>query len=106
MVLLLGGPNTYIRGMQDSWRANIPKIWAERNTPLPFGVDPATLIRVPENAQYFAAIGAVEYGKSEDESVGAYRGWHALADQIERARDTPGKTEEATPISAADKLDQ
>ena len=38
VVLLLGGPNTYIRGLQDCWKANIPKIWAERNTPLPPGV--------------------------------------------------------------------
>src|ERR1041385_1679171 len=29
-VLLLGGPNTYIRGMKECWKANIPKIWEER----------------------------------------------------------------------------
>ncbi len=29
-VLLLGGPNTYIRGMLEAWRSNIPKIWEER----------------------------------------------------------------------------
>jgi predicted CoA-substrate-specific enzyme activase len=73
-VLLLGGPNTYIRGMLEAWRFNIPKIWEERGYPLPEGIDPKELIRVPENAQYFAAIGAVEFGKSEDETVGVYRG--------------------------------
>jgi len=78
IVLLLGGPNTFIRGMQDSWRANIPKIWAERKTKLPDGTDPKSLVRVPENAQYFAAIGAVQFGKSEDEQVGGYRGWREL----------------------------
>ncbi|MEI9973632.1 MAG: hypothetical protein WDO73_17250 [Ignavibacteriota bacterium] len=35
VVLLLGGPNCYIKGMRDCWKANIPKIWEERNTPLP-----------------------------------------------------------------------
>ncbi len=29
---------------------------------------------MPDNAQYFAALGAVEFGKSEDETVGVYRG--------------------------------
>src|SRR3954447_519822 len=73
-VLLLGGPNTYIKGMQDCWKTNIPKIWEERKFPLPEGVDPASLILVPENAQYFAALGSIEFGKDEDEKVGVYRG--------------------------------
>jgi activator of 2-hydroxyglutaryl-CoA dehydratase len=59
VVLLLGGPNTFIRGMVEAWKHNIPKIWEERNFPLPEGVDPADLITVPENSAYFAAIGAV-----------------------------------------------
>ncbi|HYP27189.1 MAG TPA: BadF/BadG/BcrA/BcrD ATPase family protein [Blastocatellia bacterium] len=77
-VLLLGGPNTYIRGMVEGWKYNIPKVWEERNYPLPEGVDPQDLIKVPDNAQYFAAIGAVEFGKSEDESVGVYLGYADL----------------------------
>src|ERR687887_873174 len=52
VVLLLGGPNCYIKGMRDCWKANIPKIWQERNYPLPEGVDPETLIKTPDNAQY------------------------------------------------------
>ena len=57
VVLLLGGPNCYIKGMRECWKHNIPKIWEERNHPLPEGVPPEDLIRTPENAQYFAAIG-------------------------------------------------
>src|SRR6266568_6035539 len=30
VVLLLGGPNCYIKGMRACWKANIPKIWQER----------------------------------------------------------------------------
>ncbi len=74
VVLLLGGPNTYIRGMLEAWRYNIPKIWEERNIQLPDGVDPKDLIKVPQNAQYFAALGAVEFGKQEDSDVGVYKG--------------------------------
>jgi predicted CoA-substrate-specific enzyme activase len=77
-VLLLGGPNTYIKGMQDCWRSNIPKIWAERNYPLPEGVDPEEFIKIPDNAQYFAALGAVEFGKDEDAEIGRYKGWEKL----------------------------
>ena len=74
VVLLLGGPNTYIRGMVEAWKHNIPKIWEERNSPLPTGVDPKDLITVPNNAQYFAAIGAVEFGLQEEPGVGLYKG--------------------------------
>ena len=77
-VLLLGGPNTYIQGMQDCWKVSIPRVWEERKFPLPEGVDPASLILVPENAQYFAALGSVEFGKDEDDAVGVYRGTESL----------------------------
>ena len=78
VVLLLGGPNCYIKGMRDCWKANIPKIWEERGTPLPEGVAPEDLIKTPDNAQYFAAIGSVEFGKSEDDNVGKYAGFAKL----------------------------
>src|ERR1035441_845325 len=65
-VLLLGGPNTYIKGMQDCWKYNIPKVWEERNFPLPEGKDPKDLIMVPDNAQYFAALGCVRFAMDED----------------------------------------
>ena len=87
VVLLLGGPNCYIKGMRDCWKANIPKIWEERNTPLPEGVPPEDLIRTPDNAQYFAAIGSVEYGKTEDEGIGQYIGWDKLEWYVTIGRD-------------------
>ncbi|MHC4933199.1 MAG: BadF/BadG/BcrA/BcrD ATPase family protein, partial [Planctomycetota bacterium] len=83
-VLLLGGPNTFIKGMVEAWKVNIPKIWTERKFPLPDGVDPEDLIRVPDNAQYFAAIGAVEFGKEEEFHVGAYKGSAPLRTYLER----------------------
>ncbi len=66
-VLLLGGPNCYIRGMQECWRHNIVNLWKERHVPLPDGVPPEELILVPDNAQYFAAMGAVEFARIETE---------------------------------------
>jgi predicted CoA-substrate-specific enzyme activase len=85
-VLLLGGPNTYIRGMVEAWKENIPKIWAERKTPLPECDDPRDLIWVPDNAQYFAALGAVEFGKQEEEGIGTYRGTKLLRHYIDVGR--------------------
>ena len=85
-VLLLGGPNTYIRGMVEAWRHAIPLIWKERKTPLPEGVDPKDLIRVPDSAQYFAALGAVQFGLSEEEGVGTYRGTDNLRRYIDVGR--------------------
>src|SRR3954468_13179660 len=85
-VLLLGGPNCYIKGMRDCWKHNIPKIWEERNYPLPEGVDPKELVRTPDNAQYFACIGAVEYGKNEDPGLGIYAGYEKLEWYITEGR--------------------
>jgi predicted CoA-substrate-specific enzyme activase len=85
-VLLLGGPNTFIRGMVEAWKEAIPKIWKERKTPLPEGVDPQDLIKVPGNAQYFAAIGAVEFGKSEEADIGIYTGTQKLRHYIDVGR--------------------
>jgi len=81
-VLLLGGPNTFIRGMKEAWQQNIPRTWEERKVPLPEGSKPEELIKVPENAQYFAALGAVEFGKDEEPEVGIYMGTECLEDYI------------------------
>ncbi len=87
VVLLLGGPNCYIAGMRDCWKYNIPKIWEERKTPLPEGVPPEDLIQTPDNAQYFAAIGSVEYGKTEEAEVGVYSGYEKLQWYIDVGRE-------------------
>ena len=49
--------------MREAWQANIPRMWLERKVEIPEGSKPEDLIKVPENAQYFAAIGAIEFGK-------------------------------------------
>src|SRR5437660_1937898 len=66
-VLLLGGPNSFIKGMREAWQANIPRMWKERKVEIPEGSKPEELIKVPENAQYFAALGSVVFGRDEDE---------------------------------------
>jgi len=63
-VLLLGGPNTYLPFLQECWRMRIAGLWDER------GIDYdktklEELIIVPDNAQYYAALGAVIFGEGE-----------------------------------------
>src|SRR5438445_7572675 len=85
-VLLLGGPNSFIRGMREAWQANIPRMWKERKVEIPEGSKPEDLIKVPGNAQYFAALGAVEFGKDEDDDVGRYSGTGTLIHYIDFGR--------------------
>jgi len=85
-VLLLGGPNSFIRGMREAWQANIPRMWQERKVAIPEGARPEDLIKVPQNAQYFAALGAVEFGRSEEDCVGCYCGHEKLVHYIEYGR--------------------
>src|ERR1700732_3099080 len=85
-VLLLGGPNSFIKGMREAWQANIPRMWQERKVAVPEGTKPEDLIKVPQNAQYFAAMGAIEFGRSEDDCVGCYRGYDDLKRYIEFGR--------------------
>jgi activator of 2-hydroxyglutaryl-CoA dehydratase len=85
-VLLLGGPNSFIKGMREAWQANIPRMWQERKVAIPDGAKPEDLIKVPNNAQYFAALGAIEFGKSEDDGVGCYQGYEKLVYYIEFGR--------------------
>src|SRR3569832_146301 len=85
-VLLLGGPNTELPVLQDCWRKRIPETWASRGYQYPKDVPLDELIMVPENAQYYAAFGAVMYGMYEPANVGVYRGLDPLKEFISSGR--------------------
>jgi activator of 2-hydroxyglutaryl-CoA dehydratase/predicted nucleotide-binding protein (sugar kinase/HSP70/actin superfamily) len=85
-VLLLGGPNTYLPFLQDCWRKRIPETWEARGYDYPRDVPLEDLILVPDNAQYYAAFGAVMYGMHEEAGVGAYRGLGPLEEFIAGGR--------------------
>ena len=78
LVLLLGGPNTYIEGIQQAWKKHISDIWVEREIQIPPDKSVDELIISPDNGLYFAAIGAVVFGKEEEEDTGLYSGWKEL----------------------------
>ncbi len=101
-VLLLGGPNSFIRGMKEAWQQNIPRTWEERKVQLPEGAKPEDLIKVPDNAQYFAALGAVEFGKDEEAEVGIYMGTECLEDYISVGRQAEKAKSGAAGLSTSD----
>ncbi|HSO33802.1 MAG TPA: BadF/BadG/BcrA/BcrD ATPase family protein [Labilithrix sp.] len=85
-VLLLGGPNTYLPFLQDCWRLRIPQIWRERGYDYPKDIPIEELVFVPENAQYYAALGAVLYGLHEAADVGWLKGTAELLEFITTGR--------------------
>lgn len=85
-VLLLGGPNTYMPFLQECWRLRIPQTWQERGYEYPKDLPVEELIIVPQNAQYYAALGAVLNGLHEAADVGVYTGTEALHDYIHNGR--------------------
>ncbi len=64
-VLLLGGPHTYLHAFTDLWRIHLPATW-ELHGWKPSAEKIEDLIFVPGDAQFFAAIGAVLFGKESD----------------------------------------
>jgi len=73
-ILLLGGPNLFFKGLQEAWRHHLTHLWTERKVELPKDKDPASLIRVPDDALYYAAQGCVEVARREPASTGLYQG--------------------------------
>ena len=66
------------------------------------GTQAGRLIKVPENAQYFAALGAVEFGKDEEPEVGIYMGTECLEDYITVGRQAEKAKSGAAGLSASD----
>ena len=63
-VLLLGGPNTYLPFLQQCWQIRIADIWDKRGI-IYNKKKIEELIYVPENSQYYAALGAIIFGRGE-----------------------------------------
>jgi predicted CoA-substrate-specific enzyme activase len=76
--LLLGGPNFFFPGLRQAWRHHLHRLWQHEKVAMPPSISPDELILVPEHAQYFAAMGAIEYGRTEAAEVGEYFGSAAL----------------------------
>src|SRR5262249_52975590 len=79
-------PNLFFSGLQEAWRHHLTTLWKTRAVELPDGVDPASLIVVPEAALYYACLGCVEIGQDEAPEVGVYLGGDRLRWWIEEGQ--------------------
>ena len=81
-VLLLGGPNTYLPFLQECWRIRISELWDERG--IPYEKEKLhELILIPDNAQYYAALGAVIFGEGESNHTQKFSGLIQLRTLVE-----------------------
>ena len=85
-ILLLGGPNLFFKGLQEAWRHHLGKVWKERKVAVADDRDVSSLIRVPDNALYYAALGCVEVGLRENAAAGLYTGHERLKYWIEEGQ--------------------
>ena len=85
-ILLLGGPNLFFKGLQEAWRHHLGKVWKERKVEVSDDRDMSSLIRVPDNALYYAALGCVEVALRENGATGLYNGSHKLKYWIEEGQ--------------------
>ncbi|MFB6466402.1 BadF/BadG/BcrA/BcrD ATPase family protein [Cytobacillus sp. Hz8] len=106
-VLLLGGPNTYLPFLQQCWRKRIPESWEQRGYDYPKDIPLDELIFIPENAQYYAAYGAVIYGMYEPQGVGVYKGLQDLKTFITHGRKAKlGEKAGAPLVKSVEELEQ
>src|SRR5512144_1450908 len=86
-VLLLGGPNAFITGLREAWRLGISDLWRDRDVALPDGATPGDAVTAPPLAEYFPAMGAIEFGRLEAADVGRYVGTELLEGVLRGARE-------------------
>jgi predicted CoA-substrate-specific enzyme activase len=101
-VLLLGGPNTFIVGLREAWQTHIPRLWEERKISLPAGVRPADLIFCPGDGVYFAALGAIEFGREQADDAGPYTGLRHLEHFLEQGQSTARTSRGAPTLCGSD----
>ena len=84
-VLLLGGPNTFLPGLREAWQDHIGRIWDERSIAVPPGTTIEDLVFAPENAEYYGAIGAVEFCREQHQEIAPWRGPESLEQWLSEA---------------------
>ncbi len=107
-VLLLGGPNVYLPFLVECWRMRIPETWESRGYDYPKDIPIQELVFTPDNAQYYAAFGAVVYGVTDAaaKDEGHYLGLDGLKEYMTNGRSARLGDSAAGPLVASrDELD-
>ena len=66
-VLLLGGPNYFLPGLRQAWAHQLRRLWKAQNIVAPAELSEEECIQLPPDATLLGAIGAIEYGRSQNE---------------------------------------
>ncbi|GIU00961.1 2-hydroxyglutaryl-CoA dehydratase [Sulfurovum sp. TSL6] len=102
-VLLLGGPNTYLPFLQECWRMRISELWDERG--IKYDKEKINeLIIVPDNAQYYAALGAVIFGEGEANNDKPFTGLIQLKTLVDTGGVTQNENDDTPLISSPEEL--
>jgi len=102
-VLLLGGPNTYLPFLQECWRVRICELWDERD--VEYDKEKLDeLIIVPNNAQYYAALGAVIFGEGEANHNKPFTGLIQLKTLVDTGGTTDNEKSDTPLVSSAGEL--
>ena len=99
-VFLLGGPNAYFPGLQAAWRRGLLDLWRRKDVPLPATSTVEELVAVPPLAEFFAAMGAIEFGATEPEREAHYQGTEALEKFIQVGESLPDLQSGGKPLCA------
>ncbi|HHD78517.1 MAG TPA: CoA activase [Epsilonproteobacteria bacterium] len=102
-VLLLGGPNTYLPFLQECWRMRIAEIWDERGV----AYDKENinqLVNVPDNAQYYAALGAVIFGEGEANNDKPFTGLIQLKTMVDTGGTTDNDNNDTPLVNSPEEL--
>jgi activator of 2-hydroxyglutaryl-CoA dehydratase/predicted nucleotide-binding protein (sugar kinase/HSP70/actin superfamily) len=86
-VLLVGGPHAFLRALREAWQQHIPERWRELGTPIAEGATPEQLIVAPAMAEYFGALGGVEFARRDREAATEYHGAGRMAGAMSRGRE-------------------
>jgi len=102
-VLLLGGPNTYLPFLQECWRMRISELWDERG--IAYDKEKLNeLIIVPDNAQYYAALGAVIFGEGEANHERSFTGLIQLQTLVDSGGITQNENIDTPLVSTPEEL--
>jgi activator of 2-hydroxyglutaryl-CoA dehydratase/predicted nucleotide-binding protein (sugar kinase/HSP70/actin superfamily) len=96
-VLLLGGPHAFLPGLVEAWQENLVRLWQERGVEVDAAVE--DLVRVPDHAVYFAALGAVEQNRAEPTGAVPYRGLQELRRRVEESHARAGAVQEGRALA-------
>ncbi|PTB83608.1 CoA activase, partial [Sulfurovum lithotrophicum] len=102
-VLLLGGPNTYLPFLQECWRMRIAEIWDARGVEYD-KENINQLVNVPDNAQYYAALGAVIFGEGEANNDKPFTGLIQLKTLVDTGGTTNNDNNDAPLVNSPEEL--